>query len=304
MLTPGALSGTTQVIDSFSPPGATGCRLPHQVSWQNTAAVPSIFRPLMVTPRSSSSTTRSVAGGRARPAPALRIGHGVGRENVVAAHVPVVVADVVAEARPDAIEHGGVHHQAAHIAREVVRRAAEQPVRPGRDAAMGLEAALQILARARQQEVGRKSFSVLLEGHDGAVLRRALAVVDHGEGSRRVAERRVGGDVLDHFAADIDATAVADAVEVFLAGHQHGLAHAPVKLMRYRATYSVSSPSPCGQGNRIWPSGLSLPREAGEGGRAKRGRVGDQFAPHGAPKKAPPDPPRYARRATLPFGAG
>src|SRR5215813_14869799 len=45
MLTPGPLSGTTQVIDSFSCPAATGCRLPHHVSWQNTEAVPSIFSP-------------------------------------------------------------------------------------------------------------------------------------------------------------------------------------------------------------------------------------------------------------------
>jgi hypothetical protein len=65
MLTPGALSGTAQVIDSFSCPGATGCRLPHQVSWQNTDAVPSIFSPLMVTPLSSSSTTRKVGDLRA-----------------------------------------------------------------------------------------------------------------------------------------------------------------------------------------------------------------------------------------------
>src|SRR5581483_11156744 len=53
MLTPGALSGTAQVMDSFSAPGATGCRLPHQVSWQKAVAVPSIFKPLMVTPESS-----------------------------------------------------------------------------------------------------------------------------------------------------------------------------------------------------------------------------------------------------------
>ena len=87
---------------------------------------------------------------------------------------------------------------------------------------MGLEPALQILARARQQEVGREGFSVLVECHDVAVLGRALAVVDHGEGVRGVAERRMGRDVLDQFAADIDAPAVADALEIVLAGHQHG----------------------------------------------------------------------------------
>ena len=69
MLTPGAFSGTAQVINSFSWPGATGCRLPHQVSWQNTVAVPSIFSPLMTTPRSSSATTRRVGGVRAGACP-------------------------------------------------------------------------------------------------------------------------------------------------------------------------------------------------------------------------------------------
>jgi hypothetical protein len=67
-----------------------------------------------------------------------------------------------------------------------------------------------------------EKFPVLLECHDVAVLGRALAVVDHGEGVRRVAERRMGRDVLDQFAADIDAPAVADALEIVLAGHQHG----------------------------------------------------------------------------------
>jgi len=160
-------------------------------------------------------------GGGCRP-PALWIGHGMGGEHVVGAHVAVVVADVVAEALPDAVEHRRIHDQTADIAREVVGRPAEQAVRPRGDAPMGLEPALQILARARQQEVGREMVPVLLECHHIAVLGRALAVVDHGEGVRRVAERRMGRDVLDQFAADIDAPAVADALEIVLAGHQHG----------------------------------------------------------------------------------
>ena len=168
MLTPGAFSGTAQVIDSFSAPGATGCRLPHQVSWQNTVAVPSIFRPLMVTPASSSSTTRRVGGVRFSASfgfghpPALRIGHGVRGENVVRPHVPVVLLDVVAEALADALEHRRVHDEPAHIAREIVGRAAEQPMRPRRDAPVRLEPLVQVLARARQQEIAGESLAVLL----------------------------------------------------------------------------------------------------------------------------------------------
>src|SRR5215472_5555155 len=112
MLAPGVLSGTTQVIDSFSCPAATGCRLPHHVSWQNTEAVPSIFRPLMVTPLSSSSITRSVGG-----------------EDIVSAHMLVIITDVAAEALPDAVEHRRSHHQPAHITREVIGRTTEQAVR-------------------------------------------------------------------------------------------------------------------------------------------------------------------------------
>ena len=86
---------------------------------------------------------------------------------------------------------------------------------------MGLEPALQILTRARQQEVGREGLSIFLKCHDIVVLGRALAVIDHGEGVGRVAERRMGRDVINQLAADIDATAVADALEIVLAGHQH-----------------------------------------------------------------------------------
>ena len=101
----------------------------------------------MVTPRSSSATTRKVGGVRFSASfgighpPALRIGHGVRGEDVVASHVPVVVPDVVAEALADAVEHRRVHHQPAHVAREIVGRAAEQAVRPGGDAPVRLEPA-------------------------------------------------------------------------------------------------------------------------------------------------------------------
>src|SRR5262249_52073830 len=136
MLAPGALSGTRQVIESFSCPAATGCRLPHHVSWQNTEAVPSIFRPLMVTPLSSSSITRSVGGvcrwlsagptGR-QPCGLVTVWEA---KNIVSAHMLVIITDVAAEALPDAVEHRRSHHQPAHITREVIGRTTEQAVRP------------------------------------------------------------------------------------------------------------------------------------------------------------------------------
>jgi hypothetical protein len=102
-------------------------------------------------------------------------------KDVVRAHVPIIAADVVAEALSDAIEQIRVHDQPANVAREVVGRSADQAMRPRGNAPMRLEPTLQILACVRQQEVGRKGFLVLLEGHHIAVLRRSLAVIDHGK---------------------------------------------------------------------------------------------------------------------------
>jgi hypothetical protein len=76
-------------------------------------------------------------------------------------------------------------------------------------------------ARARQQEIGRENFAILLACHHIPVLGRALAIVDLRKGSRRIAECRVDGHVLDQLAADIDSSSVADAVEIVPAGHQH-----------------------------------------------------------------------------------
>src|SRR5262249_12621421 len=158
---------------------------------------------------------------RTERTPALWIGDTVGGENIVAAHVLVVIADVAAEALTDAVEHRSIHHQAANITRKVVGRATEQTIRPRGNSTVSLEPSLQILARPRQQEIGREGFSILLERHEIAILGVALAVVDHGEGLRRIAERRMGGDIFDQLTPDIDAPTVADAAEIFLAGHQH-----------------------------------------------------------------------------------
>ena len=53
-----------QVIDSFFCSGASGMTLPIQMSLANTAPVASIFMPEMITPSSSSRTTRKVGTGK------------------------------------------------------------------------------------------------------------------------------------------------------------------------------------------------------------------------------------------------
>src|SRR5262249_49591306 len=76
------------------------------------------------------------------------------------------IADVAAEALTDAVEHRSIHHQAANITRKVVGRATEQTIRPRGNSTVSLEPSLQILARPRQQEIGREGFSFLLERNE------------------------------------------------------------------------------------------------------------------------------------------
>ncbi len=63
--------------------------------------------------------------------------------------------------------------------------------------------------------------AVLLVGQGVAVGRIGLEVVDAGDRLRRGAERRMGGDVVDPLAADIDHAAVAQRFQMLLARAQH-----------------------------------------------------------------------------------
>ena len=65
MLTPSQFSGTAQVTLSAACSSPIGSRLPTQVSFENTADVPSIFMPFRVMPSLSSAVTRRV--GTVRP---------------------------------------------------------------------------------------------------------------------------------------------------------------------------------------------------------------------------------------------
>src|SRR5947207_9603540 len=100
--------------------------------------------------------------------------------------MPVVFLDVVAKTWPDAIEHPRVHDKSADVARKIVGRASQQSMRPRRDAPVRLETLLQVFAVARQQEIAREGLAILLKRHHRAVLRGALSVIDHREGTRGV----------------------------------------------------------------------------------------------------------------------
>ena len=63
---PAAFTGTAQVTACFTWSGASGMRLPIQISSEKAAAVASIFMPEMTMPLSSSRTTCKVGTGRLR----------------------------------------------------------------------------------------------------------------------------------------------------------------------------------------------------------------------------------------------
>ena len=104
----------------------------------------------------------------------------------------------------------------------MVRRAAEQAVGKVGNTPMADHAPLQILARARAQEINGMAAAILLVGHFLAQRRIGLHVVERDHRLRGVAKRRVGGDVVDLFVADIDHAAVAQRFEMLFAAAQHG----------------------------------------------------------------------------------
>ena len=104
----------------------------------------------------------------------------------------------------------------------MVRRAAEQAVGKISNTLVADHAPLQILARARAQEIDGMAAAVLLVGHLRAKRRIGLHVVERDDGLRRIAERRVRGDVVDLFVTDIDHAAVAQRFEMLFAAAKHG----------------------------------------------------------------------------------
>ena len=151
----------------------------------------------------------------------LRRQHGIGNVKIVVAGVLVVAQHVVGMGVRRG-QRAEIHRHAGDEGGDVVRRAAEQAVGEIGDTPMADHAPLQILARARPQEIDRMAPAILLVGHFLAQRRIGLHVVERRHRLRRVAERRMGGDVVDLFVADIDHAAVAQRFEMLFAAAQHG----------------------------------------------------------------------------------
>src|SRR6516164_3572539 len=86
---------------------------------------------------------------------------------------------------------------------------------------MSQHAPLQVLARARTQEVDRVATTILLVGQAFAVRGIRLHVVEGRDRRGGVAKCGVAGDVLDPLAADIDDATVAQTFQMLLARAQH-----------------------------------------------------------------------------------
>ena len=151
----------------------------------------------------------------------LRRQHGVGNIEIVVAGVLVVAQHVVGMGVRRG-QRAQVHRHAGDEGGDVVRRAPEQAVGKIGDAPMADHAPLQILARARPQEIDGMAAAILLVGHFRAKRRIGLHVVERRHRLRRIAERRMRGDVVDLFVTDIDHAAVAQRFEMLFAAAQHG----------------------------------------------------------------------------------
>ncbi len=148
-----------------------------------------------------------------------RIDDGVVHEQHVVLRARVPVPCVVGET----LVEGGIGAERVHQRSLVVRRAPHPAVGQPRPVGDGVALADQVLARMRHAEklVGERARTgVGRAGQHGLLLLVVQRVVEPGDASRCIAESRMGGDVLDPFAVDIDLPAVAQAFQVFLAGER------------------------------------------------------------------------------------
>ena len=166
-----------------------------------------------------------------RIARGLRRQHRISNVKIVVAGM-LVIAQHVVGVRVGRGQRAEIHRHAGDEGGDVVRRAAEQAIGEIGNTPVADHAPLQILARARPQEIDRMAAAVLLVGHLGAKRRIGLHVVERHHRLRRVAERRVRGDVVDLFVADIDHAAVAQRFEMLFAAAQHG------RCLRVRSSQS------------------------------------------------------------------
>ena len=134
---------------------------------------------------------------------------------VVAARALVETHQIVAEARREAVEQFRPHRQPGDEPRNMVGRAPDQPIGRVRDRLHGAHAAREILARAAAQPLHAEAVAIFLDGEQLAFCRIGLEIVQRRNRARAVAERGMAGDVVDALRADIDDAAVAHAIRAF-----------------------------------------------------------------------------------------
>src|SRR5262245_39540900 len=99
---------------------------------------------------------------------------------------------------------------------------------------MPLHPALKVLADLRPQEIDRMPRPALLVGHQVAVRRISLEIVDAGHGLGGFAERGMPRNVVDPLPTDVDHAAIAQGLKMLLAGAEHGPSLAARSLARHR----------------------------------------------------------------------
>ncbi len=156
----------------------------------------------------------------------LRIARGLRRQYRVD-DVEVVVADVtiigeqIVGVTARRLELVGLHRHAGDEGGDVVGRTAEHAIRHIGDAAVADRAPLQVVARARAQEIDRMASAILLVAHHLAIGWIGLHVVERRDGLRGVAEGAMAGHVVDALAADVNHAAVAQQLDMLFSSAQH-----------------------------------------------------------------------------------
>ena len=153
---------------------------------------------------------------------ALRRNDRISREQVVAPHVLVDRQQIVLVAARLAVEHFGLHRKPGQIAREGVGRSPHQAKAEIRDLAVRPVAAAEVLLRARLQVVHAVALTAFLESHDVAESGIGLHIEQRGIGACTAGEGRMRRLIRNTLLAEIDDPAITDALQIFLAGHQHG----------------------------------------------------------------------------------
>ena len=158
-----------------------------------------------------------LAGKQVGALAAARRRDGEAEIEIVLAREVVILQQILAEARAQAVEQRRIHRQAGDQTGHLIGRAPDEAIGRVGDGLAAAHSPREIVAVAAAQPIEADALAVLLEREQLALGRIGLEIVEPGDGFRAFAERRMAGDVVDPLRADIDGAAVAHPLKLALA---------------------------------------------------------------------------------------